>query len=223
MKRNFVDVAYTNITMRNDYVNIFSSFFLLQSDSRVPYYYKLVIVISFSLSQSLFCCTGNYQINIFLTFSEFFFCFKVMIEREEVLDLSSCQKVLQTSERNERQKRTNKQTNKQTSKQKSKQTNKQTNERNEILNKKKNRKDKNKTILNLFSILFVSFNYCLLNVSQWSIGGEGMLQLMTNEEMTQNVCLGYYHILFDVWCFRTVDAHGLKIQGGGTLSFCQNP
>ncbi len=102
----------TLITMRNDYVNIFPSFFCFKV-IHVPFYYKSVIVIIFSLSQSHFCCTRNDQIKIFLTFSEFFFCFKVMIEREEVLDLSSCQKALQTSERNERQKITNKQTNKQ--------------------------------------------------------------------------------------------------------------
>ncbi len=98
----------------------------------------------------------------------------------------------------QKKKRTNKQTNKQTNKKVNKQTNKRTKRNLEHKNKRTKIETKN---LNLFSILFASFNYCLLNVSQRSIEGEGMLQLMANEEMTQNVCLGYYHVLFDVWCF----------------------
>ncbi len=62
-----------------------------------------------------------------------------MIEREEVLDLSSCQKSLQTSERNETPNKNRKEQIKQS---KSKQTNKQTNERNEIPNKKQKNKNR---------------------------------------------------------------------------------
>ncbi len=105
------------------YVNIFPSFFYFKV-IHVPYYYNSVIVISLSLSQSLFCCIRNYQIKIFLTFSEFFFASKLWLRGRKYLIWARVKKCCRRlNETKDKKEQINKQTNR-----KSKQTNKWTNE-----------------------------------------------------------------------------------------------